>query len=395
MNPSAANPIKDAICRQVETMAEDLFAISKRLYENPEIAYEERQACRWLSQFLQKRGFDTEISVGGVETAFTARPREIIDGRTHIAFLAEYDALQRIGHGCGHNLIAAATMGAAVALKKSWPGFDGSFIVVGTPAEEGGGGKARLIDGGVFQGIDMALMMHPGHHHLMGEETLGRIKAKVEFFGRTAHAAAAPEIGRNALDALIGAYNHISAFRQQMAPDGRIHGIITHGGDAPNVIPDYTAGLFYIRAAHRSYLKALFQRFEDCCQAAALAAGCTCTVTIQPPSLEPMKRNAALEQVLADNMRSLGLEITTKAGPSGSTDLGNLSHVMPVIQPFVGICEPEVALHSTQFADATQSKHGREAILAGAKALAMTACDYLGSTKIQQAVSADFDQNAR
>jgi len=256
--------------------------------------------------------------------------------------------------------------------------------------EEGGGGKARLAEAGVFEGIDIAMMTHPGQANLAGEDTLGRIKAKLEFFGRTAHAASAPEVGLNALDALIAAYTNISLLRQQMTDDARIHGIITHGGDAPNVIPDYTAAIFYVRAATLPVLEKLFGRFRDCCPGAALASGCRCEVSIQPPSLDPMKRNTALERLWLNNAELLGLAVTQKEGPSGSTDLGNLSRIMPVIQPFVAICDQGVALHSTAFADATRTERGRQAMLAGAKALALTAFDYLLNPEAQRAVHAEF-----
>jgi amidohydrolase len=382
--------IKKEIIRQVDSIKEDLFALSKRLFENPEIAYQEHRACQWLSQFLEERGFEVEVGVGGLETAFFARPKNVELEAPRAAFLAEYDALEKIGHGCGHNLIAASSLGAAIALKESSNDHKGSFVIVGTPAEEGGGGKARLADAGVFKGIDMALMVHPGHRYLAGEDSLGRIKAKIEFIGRTAHASAAPELGRNALDAIVCAYNNISALRQQIAPDGRIHGVITHGGDAPNVIPDYTAGLFYIRAASKDYLKKLFQRFQDCCQGAGLATGCECNVEIQPPSLDPVKRNKALESVCVTNMEAMGFSVETKKGPSGSTDLGNLSQIIPALQPFVPICDEHVPLHSVDFAKATQSERGKSALLDSAKILALTAYDYLSTPDIQKAVADEF-----
>lgn len=381
---------KEQLSGTVEAIATDLDSVSRYLYENPETAYQEHNSCRWLCDFLEKRGFKVQSPVGGLDTAFFAVPENAIPTKPKIAFLAEYDALEKIGHGCGHNLIAAMSLGAAVALQRTFPQLHGAFVVIGTPAEEGGGGKARLADAGVFEGIDVAMMTHPGQANLAGEDTLGRIKAKLEYFGRTAHAAAAPEVGLNALDALVAAYTHISLLRQQMTDDARVHGIITHGGDAPNVIPDYTAALFYVRAATLPVLETLFGRFRDCCHGAALAAGCRCEVSIEPPSLDPMKRNKTFEQLWQKNAELLGLAVTQKAGPSGSTDLGNLSRIMPVIQPFVAICDQDVALHSTAFADATRTERGRQAMLAGAQALALTALDYLRAPEVQRAVQADF-----
>jgi len=390
---SLSNP-KESILAEVDTLADDLDQISRLLYENPETAYTEYQSCRLLCKFLEDHGFSVKSPVGGLETAFYAETAKTGTAGPKIAFLAEYDALEKIGHGCGHNMIAAMSLGAATALRNAFPNLAGSIVVIGTPAEEGGGGKARLADAGVFEAVDAAMMTHPGHDNLPGENTLGRIKATTEFFGRTAHAAAAPEMGLNALDAMVGAYNNISALRQQTTDDSRIHGIITHGGDVPNVIPDYTSALFYIRAGTKEVLDRLFQRFQDCCNGAALAAGCRCKVGIKPPSLDPIKRNRTLESLWAEEAALLGLEIIEKDKPSGSTDLGNLSWIIPVIQPFVAICDREVALHSTGFADATRSRRGRKAMLDGAKALAMCGLDYLSSPEIQKAVRVEFETAA-
>lgn len=191
--------------------------------------------------------------IGQVETSFLAQPVNGQAGRPTVAILAEYDALPKIGHGCGHNLIAAASLGAAIALNRILTIDSGGLVVVGTPAEEGGGGKARLAQAGVFDDLDLAMMFHPGGLNIAGKDMLGRTKFKMEFFGRTAYASGSPDKGINALDAMVAAYSSINAIRQHLRPDGRIHGIITHGGDAPNIILDYAAGLFYVRAGSRSY----------------------------------------------------------------------------------------------------------------------------------------------
>jgi len=382
---------KKTVMAEVDAIAGELDQISRRLYENPETAYQEHQSCHLLCEFLENHGFRVQSPAGRLETAFFAVPENAGATSPVIAFLAEYDALEKIGHGCGHNMIAAISLGAATALLRALPELSGSIRVIGTPAEEGGGGKAKLADAGIFERIDIAVMTHPGHENLVGEDTLGRIKAKTEFFGRSAHAAAAPEMGRNALDAMVGAYNNISALRQQTTEDSRVHGIITHGGDAPNVIPDYASGLFYVRAGTKDVLDGLFRRFQDCCNGAALAAGCRCEVNVEPPSLDPMKRNRTLESLWAEEAALLGLEITSKDKPSGSTDLGNLSWMIPVIQPFIAICDKSVALHSTGFADATRTDRGRKAMLDGAKALALCALDYLSSPEIRKAVQEEFE----
>ena len=390
-NPDRRIPlVKQQIIAEVDALGAEIIGLTKTLYESPETAFEEQHACRWLSAFLENHGFTVQAAPGGVDTAFKAACTNAAAREPVLAFLAEYDALPKIGHGCGHNLIAGASLGAAAALCRAWPQVAGSILVVGTPAEEGGGGKALLAEGGVFDGVSAALMFHPGHYNHLGTDALGRIKAKVEFFGRSSHAAASPEDGINALDAMVAAYTNISAMRQQLPPDARIHGIITHGGEAPNVIPDYAAGLYYIRSIDRAFLKTLFEKFGDCCRGAALATGCRCDITVQPPSLEPMKRNTTLEGVWRDNMPQVGLTPYYGETGIGSTDLGNISQIMPVIQPFLAICPPEVSIHTRQFADATQSPQGAAALLAAAKLLALTACDYLASESLQAAVAREF-----
>ena len=384
------NETKARISREVEALADDLYAVSDYLLANPELGYQEFLACEHLSQFLGAHGFDVERGVGGVETAFKARPAGGALQRPSVAFLAEYDALPEIGHGCGHNLIAAASIGAAVALGRSLDSGNGSLAVIGTPAEEGGGGKVRLAEAGVFEDIDAAMMVHPGQYNLPGKDFLGRIKFKLEFFGRTAHAAVSPEQGINALDALIATFNAISALRQHIRPDARIHGIVTHGGEAPNIIPDYAAGLFYVRSADRAYRDELFERVRKCAEGAALATGATTKATLEPPAIDPMKRNAAFEQAFEDNMGTFGIPVDGDDGGRGSSDMGNLSHVVPAIHPFLAIVEPEVPSHSVAFAEATQTPRGRQALLQAAKTLAATAYDFLDSKDLRERVAGEF-----
>jgi amidohydrolase len=386
---------KRAAADRVDQLTEDLFELSRRLYENPETAFQEHQACRWLSRWLEERGFSVQTGAGGIETAFLAQPPGFSSRRPRLAFMAEYDALPKLGHGCGHNLIAASSLGAAAALVEAAPDLDGDFVVIGTPAEEGGGGKARLAEAGVFDSIDAAMLLHPGRHNKTGDPSLGRIKLTVEFFGQTAHAAAAPHLGRNALDAMILAYTNVSAMRQQLPPDVRVHGVITHGGDAPNIVPDYTSALYYLRSARKTYLiEKLLPKFENCLKGAAEAAGCQYQMTVKHPILEPMRRNHALENAWAANAEALGVEIDRRYAPPGSTDVGNISHLMPTIQPRLAICDETVAIHSVAFADATQSERGRRALILAAKSLALTAYDYLTRTELRQAASEEFTQDS-
>ena len=219
---------------------------------------------------------------------------------------------------------------------------------------------------------------------------LGRIKFKMEFLGRTAHASGSPDKGINALDAMVAAYSNINAIRQHLRPDGRIHGIITHGGDAPNIIPDYAAGLFYVRAGSRSYRDEIFERVTNCAKGAAMALGAECKIEIDPPKLDPMKRNAVLETVISANMTALGITPDPDDGRRGSSDIGNLSHYLPSMHPVLAIVEPEIPGHSVEFREATTSDRGRQTLLNAAKMLAMTAYDYLTTAEMRKQVAEEF-----
>ncbi len=383
---------KERLSAEVEGLADELYAVSEFLYQNPEMGYQEFKACEFLSQFLEKKGFEVERGAGGVKTAFLGRPAGRQKTRPAIAFLAEYDALPGVGHGCGHNLIAASSLGAAAALSRLMDGLPGSLAVVGTPAEEGGGGKILLAEAGVFSEMDMAIMCHPSRLNRPGEEMLGRVKFKVEFFGKAAHASVSPDRGINALDAMVGAYNHISALRQAVRPDARIHGIITHGGDAPNIIPQYTAGLFYIRAATRSYRDELFKRVEKCIEGASVASGAAYRIEVGQPTFDPIKRNPPLEEAARANMEALGISIDPDDGRRGSSDIGNLSYYLPAIHPTLAIVEPEVPGHSEVFREAAVSPRGREALLQAAKLLAMTGYDFLTSAELREKVKEAFKE---
>ena len=382
--------VKTQICSEIDALAQDMYDISDFLKANPETAYQEHKACDYLSHVLNETGFVVEKGVGQVETAFLGTPDMDQTSRPTVAFLAEYDALPKIGHGCGHNMIAAASLGAAIALKNVLKIDSGGLVVVGTPAEEGGGGKVRLAEAGIFDDMDLALMFHPGSINIAGKGMLGRIKFKVEFFGRTAHASGSPDKGINALDAMVAAYTSINAIRQHLRPDGRIHGIITHGGDAPNIIPDYAAGLFYVRAGSRQYRDEIFERVSNCARGAALALGAECNIEIDPPKLDPMKRNSVLEAAINANMKTLEITPDPDDGRRGSSDIGNLSHYLPSMHPVLAIVDPDIPGHSVDFCEATTSERGRETLLNAAKMLAMTAYDYLTSVEMREKVREDF-----
>ena len=383
---------KALLGKEVEAVAENLFAVSEFLYQNPEIGFQEIKAVDYLGRFLADRGFQVEKGIGGLKTSFRASLSGQPLKRPTFAFLAEYDALPVVGHGCGHNLIAAASLGAAVALKKYASALQGSFAVVGTPAEEGGGGKILLAEAGIFSEMDAAMMFHPGRLNLPGEDMIGRVKFKAEFFGKAAHASLSPDKGINALDAIVAGYNNIGLLRQQIHPEGRIHGIITHGGDAPNVIPEYTAGMFYVRAASRKYRDEVFEKVKKCLEAGALATGAACKIEVGKPTFDPIRHNAPLEEAARENMTALGIPIDADDGRRGSSDIGNLSQVLPALHPSLAIVDPEIPGHSRLFGEATMTVRGRETLVKAAKLLAMTAYDFLTSKDLRERVRRDFEK---
>lgn len=383
--------IREKICAEVDALADTLFGVSNFLKDNPEIAYQEYKSCMHLSRLMKDHGFEVQDAAGGVETAFVAHPTNCAPARPAVAILAEYDALPAIGHGCGHNLIASASVGAALALTQAMGNAAGGLFLVGTPAEEGGGGKARMAEAGVFEQMDAAMMFHPGHLNLPGKDMLGRVKFTMEFFGRPAHASGSPDKGINALDAMVNAHVNINTLRQHLRPDARIHGIITHGGDAPNIIPEYAAGLFYVRAGSRSYRDEVFDKVRKCAEGAALATGATCKIDINPPVLDPYRRNLALEAAARASMEAIGITIDEDDGRRGSSDIGNLSHVLPCIHPFLAIVDGDIPSHSEGFRDATTTARGKNTLIKAAKMLALTAHNYLTSPELRERVKQEFD----
>ncbi|HEX7124922.1 MAG TPA: M20 family metallopeptidase [Thermodesulfobacteriota bacterium] len=361
---------------RVAAASADLAALADFIHAHPEVAYQERAAAARIAGLLAGRGFAVTRGAGGVETAFVAVPDDAAPGGPTIAMLAEYDALPGLGHACGHNLIAAMSVGAALACRGLVPRGAGRVVVIGTPAEEGGGGKIRLLDAGVFRGVDAALMIHPWNRVRAHVPALGRMRFEVEFHGRAAHAASAPHRGVNALDALLQAFGAVALLRQQVRPDARIHGIITRGGESPNIIPALTAANVYVRAADPAYLRDLYDRVKACFEGAARATGCRVAWREHPDNVyEPVRENRPLADLFLRNLRRLGLAETGDDEPAGSTDFGNVSQRIPGLHGYLAVCDAGIDLHTTEFAAAAASARGRDAMLAGATALAMTALD--------------------
>ncbi len=387
--------LKSKIAETVDDLADELEALSHRIHANPELAFREEQAHAWLTEFLEAKGCDVARGVGGLPTAFSATIPGSGSGPT-IAILAEYDALPKIGHACGHNVIAAAGAGAGAALRLAFPHlpFAGQILVIGTPAEEGGAGKVKLMEAGVFREVEAAMMIHPRSGTRMWRPTLGIIKVTAEFFGKAAHASGSPWRGINALNALVQLFVALDAMRQQLRPDARIHGVITHGGDQPNIIPEYTAAEFYLRSEGKTDLEALLRRFEACAQGAATATGCSVKVTPDRIVHEPLKPNFTMAELFRKNLERVGVteDPEEREAGFGSTDCGNVSQAMPTIHPYVRIAPDGVPLHSREFAEWARSPMARTGLIAAAKALAMTALDLLVSPEALARAKEEFSQ---
>jgi amidohydrolase len=390
MKETNVKNIKDEAIQQVDSSKNQLIGLSLRLHDNPELGYKEEKAVEWLCAYLKENGFELTGGIAGLPTAFKAKYGS---GSPVIALLAEYDALPELGHACGHNIIAAASIGAGVASKSIVDTLGGTVIVYGTPAEEVFGGKIDFIEQGIFEEVDVAMLTHPDTVNSAVIKALGCAGVYVEFIGKSAHAAAEPEMGINALDAMILTFNNINALRQQIKSEARIHGIIKHGGNAANIIPDYTSASFMVRSYNRTYLDELRKKIVDCFMGAAIATGCQVKYTWDDKTLEPMKNNMTMAKLFNSNMSALGrnMEPFDYNAGFGSTDMGNVSQVVPAIHPTVKIAEPGVATHSKEFAIAAASEHGHKGLLDAAKAMAMTVADILGNPELIAQIKSEFD----
>lgn len=382
---------KDKAIAHVDKNRSLLIDVSKEMFDNPEIAFKEIKASRRLADELEKAGFLVELGVAGMETAIRAVHPDISDGPS-AAILAEYDALPEIGHACGHNLIGSAALGACLALGKIKKDLPGKLIFLGTPAEEDIGGKIAMVEAGEFDGVDAAMMFHPSSGYtVVGRQGLALTEVKIEFHGKSSHAAASPEKGINALDAVIQTFNGINALRQHIKDKSRIHGVISHGGIKPNIVPDYAAADFYVRAPEDSYCGELVKKLEYCAKGAASATGATLNFKVIEPSYQSRKMNKAMGEAWTKNLQAIGEPMTDlPEGSGGSSDIGNVSQVVPAIHPYIAICDGSVAGHSKEFAAAAASDRGHEAMLNAAKALAMTAIDLFTDSDLMERVRMEF-----
>ena len=384
--------LKASVITEIDSRCHQLSELSLKIHSNPEPGFQEVKAARWLTHYLQENGFSIEQGICELPTAFRGSYGQ---GKPAIAILAEYDALPNLGHACGHNLIATCAVGAGIASKPAIDQFGGSILVIGTPAEELYGGKAIMADRGAFDNLDIAMMVHPGVHDTATTQSLACLALQVEFFGKAAHAAARPEAGINALEAMLQSFTAINSLRQHIKDKARIHGIITDGGEAANIVPAHSAGTFLVRAEDNTYLDELKQRVINCFTGAATASGARLEYKWGDIQYAPLRNNLTLAQLFSQNMQSLGrkMKLSDPGKAFGSTDMGNVSQLVPSIHPSVAIAPMEVATHSPQFASAAASEAGIHGLLDAAKALSMTVVDLVANPEIVARVKEKFRQN--
>ncbi|MFC1984769.1 M20 family metallopeptidase [Chloroflexota bacterium] len=383
--------LKASVTGEIDAHRHQLSELSLKIHSNPELGFQEFKAADWLCQYLEKNGFSLERGICELATAFKASYGK---GKPAIAILAEYDALPDIGHACGHNIIATCAVGAGVVSKIAIDHFGGSIMVIGTPAEELYGGKIEMAERGAFNDLDIAMMVHPGTRDTAITRALAVHTLSVEFFGKAAHASARPEAGINALEAMLQSFTAINSLRQHIKSTARIHGIITDGGQAPNVVPAHSAGMFLVRAEDDVYLDEIKQKVLNCFIGASTASGARLEYKWSNTRYAPMRNNMLLAQLFTKNMQSLGrMAIPSTSGNSfGSTDMGNVSQIVPGIHPSIAISDHETTIHSTQFALAAASESGIKGMLDAAKALAMTVVDLVASAETVAKIKEEFKQ---
>ncbi|MDG2427813.1 MAG: M20 family metallopeptidase [Acidimicrobiales bacterium] len=377
------------ICARVDELAEVLIATSHAIHAEPELCFEEHVAHDLLSSVLKDEGLAVERSAYGLATAFQADVG--VEGPM-VAVLCEYDALPGIGHACGHNVIAAAGLGAGLAAAAVAAELGGRVRILGTPAEEGGGGKVVMAERGAFEGLAAALMVHPADADLENITSLAIQQVQVTYHGRAAHAAAAPEKGLNALDAMVLGYMNVAALRQHIAPDERIHGIFTESGDKANIVPRRTAASWYTRSPSRSGLEALNRRVVACLEAGAVAAGCDMEIKWVQPSYDEVVDNRVLLDRYIANAAEVGRDVRPSLDHQvvGSTDMGNVSYLVPAIHPMIKVAPVGTAIHTEDFAACSVSDEADRAVLDGAKVMALTMADCWTDPSVLEAARLEF-----
>lgn len=376
----------------IEAADAALREISLSIHSRPELNFEEHFAHAVLTNYLESHGFEVTRGAFGMPTAFSAVAGS---GSPRVAILCEYDALPEIGHACGHNLIAISGVAAGLGVKAALEPGHGTVVVLGSPAEEGGGGKIVLIERGAFEGVDAAMMLHPSPGSSAWGNLIALEQLQVDYYGRNAHAGSNPWMGVNALDAMVLAYSSISAMRQQIRPTDRVHGVITNGGVKPNIIPDHTSAEFYIRSATVGQLEELRKKIAGCFEGAATATGCRLELKSVGEAYSEVLTNDVLAEAYCENMEQFEQRLPGRAESNGlrgaSTDMGNVSHVVPSIHPMFAI-PTEAANHTPGFTVAAATREAHVATMRAATGLAMTALDVLTRRAVLDAATREFEK---
>ena len=386
---------KQRMCDEVDQRASTLLAASHDIHDHPEEVFGEHHAHDLLTNLLEEAGLPVERRAFGLDTAFSASAGT--EGPTIAVFL-EYDALPGIGHACGHNIIAAAGLGAGLAAAALADSLGGRVRILGSPAEEGGGGKVLMIEEGALEGVDAAMMVHPADADLQWMTTIANQQVEVTYRGRSAHAAAAPWLGRNALDAAVLGYVNVAALRQHIRPEERIHGVFTDGGDKPNIVPSRAAMHWYVRAANLETLQPLKERVMAALAAGATAAECEMEHRWIDPAYADLRTNGRLSQLFAANAQQLGRTVAEPDPDNlvvGSTDMGNVSYVVPSIHPMIAVAPRGTSIHTPEFALHAAGPSGDAAVLDGAKAMAMTVADLWLRPEAVEAATSEFEAAGR
>lgn len=388
------NNLEQRIVDELDKQGEKYIKISHEIHDKPEIGNQEFFACELLTSTLAEAGFSIEKAVAGHETAFVARIKSTKAVGPTIGFLAEYDALPGLGHACGHNIIGTISVASAISIAKLLDEIGGEIVVLGTPAEEGGengSAKASFVKHNLLNGIDACLIIHPGNKTVVTGSSLAVVPLDFEYIGKSAHAAASPEKGINALDAVIQLFNGINAFRQHVTSDVRIHGIITHGGEAPNIVPDYAKARFFIRASSRRTCSEVVEKVKNIAEGAALATGAKLNIIAFQNEVDDLLINSRFDEIFVQSSSLLGLEVDTEVKKGlGSTDAGNISQVVPTIHPHIKIGPSSLIGHTPEFCAAAASEEGDQALIIGAKALAITALTLITDKEKLKEIKKEF-----
>ena len=386
--------LKAQVVAYIDRRSADLIDASHQIHAHPELNFEEHFAHELLTSRIEKNGLPVTRKAYGLDTAFETK---VGNTGLDVAVLCEYDALPGIGHACGHNVIAAAGLGAGLALAQVADHAGGRLTLMGTPAEEGGGGKVEMARAGAFDGIAAAMMVHPADRDLARMNAIAIQQLIVRYYGQAAHAAVSPHLGRNALDAAVLGYMNVAALRQHIRPTERIHGIFTKAGEKANIVPREAETSWYVRSDTIETLQPLKQRVAACVESSAVATDCRAELHWEINAYADIVDNVPLLDAYAENSTSLGRPLNSAFLPGtggGSTDMGNVSYLTPTIHPMLQVSPRGVSLHSPQFAEYTASKDADKAVLDGAKIMAMTVIDLWTRPELQQNVKNAFGDGA-